>query len=133
MRPASECVSWQVLLGSAEVGLFWGQKRLWCVPDPPPAECNGCVDVQQNAVRNSPPQHNPTEPEALSLGQLGVANTGLGDLPTAAGPYRQAISVREDLRAMARLEEFKTGVAERAADLYERATLLLWRMGEWAE
>jgi hypothetical protein len=49
-------------LGSAEVGLFWGQKRLWRVADPPPAEFNGSVDVQQKSVRNWPPQQNPTKP-----------------------------------------------------------------------
>jgi CHAT domain-containing protein/Tfp pilus assembly protein PilF len=71
--------------------------------------------------------------EAIFLSNLGDSHERLGDLPQALAHYRQAIALNEDVRTAARIEELKTSLAERAATLYTRATLLLHRLGQPAE
>jgi CHAT domain-containing protein/Tfp pilus assembly protein PilF len=68
--------------------------------------------------------------EATLLGNLGLLREKQGDLNDAEALYEQAIEVREGVRTAARLEEFKTVVADQSAELYSRAILLKIRSGK---
>jgi CHAT domain-containing protein len=70
------------------------------------------------------------------VGQVGIlTNIGLTydswDKPhDALAAYHKAIDGLEDLRTAARLEEFRTGLAQQAAIVYQRAILLHLRLGQ---
>jgi CHAT domain-containing protein len=53
-----------------------------------------------------------------------------GDYRSALDFYRQSIEAREKIRTAARLEEFKTKLAEQATDIYERVVLLHQHLGD---
>jgi CHAT domain-containing protein/tetratricopeptide (TPR) repeat protein len=71
--------------------------------------------------------------EAKLLGNLGFLREKQGDLKEAELLYEQAIEVRERVRTAARLDEFKTEVADESAELYSRAILLKIKSGKAAE
>lgn len=71
--------------------------------------------------------------EATLLGNLGFLREKQGDLEAAGVLYEQAIDARERVRAAARVEEFKTEVADESAGLYTRAILLKAKSGKAAE
>jgi CHAT domain-containing protein/Tfp pilus assembly protein PilF len=67
--------------------------------------------------------------EAITLAGIAGAYGDLGQDAAALDYYYQALGAWEDVRTAARLEEFKTSLAEQDVDLYTRATLLLLRLG----
>lgn len=71
--------------------------------------------------------------EARLLSHLGFLREKLGDLQEADALYKQAIAVREQIRTTARLEEFKTVVADESAELYSQAILLKIKSGKAGE
>ncbi len=71
--------------------------------------------------------------EATLLGNLGFLREKQGDMKEAESLYEQAIEVREQVRTAARLEEFKTEVANQSADLYSQAILLKIKLGKAAD
>lgn len=68
--------------------------------------------------------------EATILGSIAELYEWLGDLPRALEVAQQAIAVQEDVRTLARLEELRTGIAAQSAEIYQRAVLLLVRLGQ---
>ncbi len=71
--------------------------------------------------------------EATLLSNLGFLREKQGDLEEAATLYEQAILIREHIRTAARLDEFKTAVADESAELYSHAILLKIKAGKPAE
>lgn len=71
--------------------------------------------------------------EALSLVNLGLLHEDKADLKEAESFYEQATAVLEQVRTAARLEEFKTAVADQSADLYSQAILLKIKLGKAAD
>lgn len=67
--------------------------------------------------------------EAVTLSNIGVLQESSGEKEKALDWYGQAISAFERNRAVATLEEVKTGLAESAAETYRRAILLAQSMG----
>jgi CHAT domain-containing protein len=71
--------------------------------------------------------------EAGTLADIGLAHERRGEPQQALVYYRHSIEVSESIRASATLEEFKTSLAGRYAHAYERAVLLLMRLGHVQE
>lgn len=67
--------------------------------------------------------------EGAALDVLGQIAEQQGDLEQALLDDSQAIAAEENVRAAARLEDFKIGVASQTAALYERTVLVLLRLG----
>ncbi|HZR99364.1 MAG TPA: CHAT domain-containing tetratricopeptide repeat protein [Chloroflexota bacterium] len=59
--------------------------------------------------------------ELRNLRRLGEFYERAGQLDSALDYYREAIAAWEDVRAAARVEDFRAAVAERAAETYQRA------------
>jgi len=68
--------------------------------------------------------------EATSLENLGSVSEDQGNPSAALDDYLTAISLEESIRESARIEEFKTLLAEQTVDVYQRAILLERRMGK---
>jgi CHAT domain-containing protein/lipopolysaccharide biosynthesis regulator YciM len=68
--------------------------------------------------------------EADALSSIGLLYERNGEVRTALGYYRRSIEKRERNRAVARLEEFKVGLASKDARVYDRAILLEMRDGQ---
>src|SRR5205085_12203074 len=71
--------------------------------------------------------------EVTVLSNLGFLREKMGDPKEAEALYEQAIEASERVRAAARLDEFKTEVADGSAELYSRAILLKLKAGKAAE
>jgi CHAT domain-containing protein/tetratricopeptide (TPR) repeat protein len=71
--------------------------------------------------------------EATMLTNLGFLREKQGDPKEAEALYGQAIKIQEGVRTAARLEEFKTAVADQSAELYSRTILLKLKSGKPAE
>jgi CHAT domain-containing protein len=71
--------------------------------------------------------------EATLLGNLGFLHEKQGDLKETEALYEQAIEARERMRTTARLDEFKTEVADKSAELYSRTIMLKIKSGKAAE
>jgi CHAT domain-containing protein/Tfp pilus assembly protein PilF len=67
------------------------------------------------------------------LSNVGNALEQQGDLRQALDFYEQAITASEDARAAARLEEFKTSLADSVATTYGHAVLIQQQLGQPAE
>lgn len=67
--------------------------------------------------------------EAATLANIGLLHEEQGLLEKAADYYQQAIEVQEKVRTEARLEEFKTKLAEQSINVYARAIQLNMRLG----
>lgn len=67
--------------------------------------------------------------EAATLSYLGLFYEKRGNLRKAADYYERSVNVEEKVRTAARLEEFKTRLAEKSADVYARAVLINVRLG----
>jgi CHAT domain-containing protein len=87
------------------------------------------LELSQRALSLAPEQASRGS-AAAPLTLMGQAYAALGDLPAALDAYQQAIAASEDMRTAAQLDEFKTIVAERAAYVHERATLLLLQLDQ---
>jgi CHAT domain-containing protein/Flp pilus assembly protein TadD len=82
-----------------------------------------------NLARTAGPRIN----EAFVLADLGYLNELQGNPTQAEGFYDQAMAASESLRTSARIEEFKTELANKSTDLYSRAVLLKFRLNKWSE
>jgi CHAT domain-containing protein/tetratricopeptide (TPR) repeat protein len=71
--------------------------------------------------------------EATLLGNLGFLREKHGDLKDAEALYEQAIEICEHIRTAARIDEFKTALADQSAELYSRTILLKIKSGKAAE
>jgi CHAT domain-containing protein/Tfp pilus assembly protein PilF len=68
--------------------------------------------------------------EAIALSNVGRAYESMGQSEQALDFYRKSIQTYEGVRTSATLEEIKTGLAENSAAVYQRAILLLMRLGQ---
>jgi len=66
--------------------------------------------------------------EGEALDSIGSTDESLGRLQDALKSYMRSITVAENLRASARVDEFKSSLAEQFTGVYQRATLLLVRL-----
>jgi CHAT domain-containing protein/tetratricopeptide (TPR) repeat protein len=73
------------------------------------------------------------EGEATTFFSIGFAHESQGNLQQALDFYQQSIKVQEQVRTAARLEELKTSFSAKATDAYQRAILLLMRLGQPTE
>src|SRR5215468_4271119 len=63
--------------------------------------------------------------EGTTLNNIGMIYDLQGEWQQAIDFYQQSIAVKESVRTSARLEEFKTGLADQSMHVYERAIILL--------
>lgn len=71
--------------------------------------------------------------EAVSLSNLGSVYLGVDDLQGALDVFQQAIALQEELRGLATIDEFRTGLAEPSATAYQGAAYVLARLGRFHE
>src|SRR5205085_167819 len=67
--------------------------------------------------------------EGSTLSSIGLIYADLGQYQQALDSYTQALAAREDVRAAARLEEFKASLAEQSVSIYGPAILVALRLG----
>lgn len=93
------------------------------------AEANNYYLQALNLARTTGPRLN----EAYVLADLGYINEREGNTKQAEDLYDQAMEASESVRTSARIEEFKTELANSSAEMYSRTVLLKFKLGKWLD
>jgi CHAT domain-containing protein/Tfp pilus assembly protein PilF len=90
------------------------------------------LDYFTQELKLLPEQDEPWH-KAITLSNIGSVYDKQGKLREALEYYQQSLEIQESVRAVLQLEEFKTTFDARFAGKYERAVLLLARLGKPGE
>ena len=92
----------------------------------------GRYDEASDHLKQALENELPTD-KARTLGEIGYVYERMNNFNQAVEYYDRSIKIQEQIRRLAKIDEFKISLAEHTVDAYQRALLLHIRMGRTRE